>query len=277
METSETNIAMRCRKALREALASYSPSATFDRHGYVLQLRHNFLPSVALDEIRGDFEAGAGHELDTKMRAPHSSSVLAANTFGRWRRNTTTLKIADESDFETLKFEAQCSTGLGGTPPHLDVLAVSRDSVVAVESKCLEFLGFKRAAFSKSYDKISDERASSPVFKLIPRLRENAEEFRRLDVAQLVKHYLGLKKCWSHKRITLLYAYWEPRNAKSFPAFGEHRTEVSRFCELVRGDSTFSFKAVCHRGLWAEWESKPTAAWVKDHVFELRRRYDVLV
>lgn len=187
------------------------------------------------------------------------------------------MEIAHESDFESLKFEAQCPTGLGRTPPHLDVLAVSRDAVVAIESKCLEFLRIKRAVFSKSYDGISDARASSPVFKLIPHLRENAEKFRRLDVAQLVKHYPGLKTSWPDKRITLLYIYWEPKNANSFPQFMEHQTEINRFCELVRGGSTLWFQSACHRSLWAQWESGAKPEWLKDHVFELRRRYDVLV
>jgi hypothetical protein len=35
-------------------------------------LRDNFLPGIDLDAVRPDFEAGAGHELEDKMRAPHS-------------------------------------------------------------------------------------------------------------------------------------------------------------------------------------------------------------
>jgi hypothetical protein len=43
----------------------------------VVDVRDNFLPGIDLDDIRPDFEAGAGHELEGKMRAPHSSSALA--------------------------------------------------------------------------------------------------------------------------------------------------------------------------------------------------------
>jgi hypothetical protein len=107
----------------------------------------------------------------------------------------------------------------------------------------------KRAFFSPSYDTIADARAKSAFFKLIPRLRTNVDEFRSLDAAQLVKHYLGLSRCWPGKRLTLLYAYWEPKNASAFDEFVEHRKEVEKFCELVRTEPNFTFNAVCHREL----------------------------
>ena len=271
------NIATRCRRALHHALAAYSPTASFDSRGYVLDLRDNLLPGIDLDAIRPDFEAGAGHELEGKMRAPHSSSALAVNMFGRWRRDPISLRLQGETGFESLRCEAQCSTGLGGTAPHLDVLAVSRDAVVAVESKCLEYLQVKPAFFSPSYDTIADERAGSTFFKLIPRLRTNAGEFRSLDAAQLVKHYLGLSKSWPGKRLTLLYAYWEPKNANGFIEFVEHRKEIDRFCELVRAEPNFTFRAACHRELWTEWESADIPGWLGDQVLALRQRYDVLI
>jgi len=271
------NIATRCRQALHQALVRYSPAVRFDSQGYVLEWRDNLLPGIDLDAIRPDFEAGAGHELEGKMRAPHSSSALAANMFGRWRLDPTSLRIGGETGFESLGFEKPCSTGLGGTPPHLDVLAVSHDAVVAIESKCLEYLEVKRAFFSPSYDTITDARAKSAFFKLIPRLRANVDEFRSLDAAQLVKHYLGLSRCWPGKRLTLLYAYWEPKNASAFDEFVEHRKEVEKFCELVRTEPNFTFNAVCHRELWVEWENADIPEWLGDQVLALRQRYDLLI
>jgi hypothetical protein len=201
------NIAARCREALHQALVAYSPAAKFDRQRYVEDVRDNLLPGIDLDDIRADFNAGAGDELGGKMRAPHSSSALAANMYGRWRKDQSRLHIEGETGFNSLRFEAHCATGLGGIPPHLDVLAVSDDAVVAVESKCTEYLQVKQPYFSPKYDTIKDTRASSVFFGLISRVRANAGEFRTLDLAQLVKHYLGLTNCWPDKRITLLYAY----------------------------------------------------------------------
>jgi hypothetical protein len=59
------------------------------------------------------------------------------------------------------------------------------------------------------------------------------------------KHYLGLSKSRPEKRITLLYAYWEPKNAGEFPEFIEHREEVEKFCELVAEESNFAFRFAC--------------------------------
>jgi hypothetical protein len=260
---------------LHQALVTYSANARFDSQGYVLDTRDNLVNGVELEDIRADFEAGAGHELQRKMRAPHSSSALVANTFGKWRHNPSSLSIAGETGFESLWFEKPCPTGLLGTEPHLDVLAISSDSVVAIESKCLESFSIKMPNFSESYGTIQDERAESPYFKLVEQSKEKSCGYKRLNVAQLVKHYLGLRACFPEKRIKLVYAYWEPRNANDFAEFAEHRSELERFCDSVRSDSTVAFRAVCYRDLWDEWQSAKNPEWLTKHVHVLRQRYDL--
>ena len=74
------------------------------------------------------------------MRALHSSSALAANLFDYWtERDKSPLLAAlgvDAKGETSLDFEARFPTGLGGTPPHLDVaMRRSTGSVVAVEAK----------------------------------------------------------------------------------------------------------------------------------------------
>ncbi len=271
------DISIRCCQAFHRALATCSPAATFDQQGYLNDVRDNLLPGIDLDDIRPDFESGAGHELEGKMRAPHSSSALAVNVFGRWRRDPSSLRICGHTGFESLKFEQQCPTGLKGTAPHLDVLAVTPEAVVAVESKCLEPLHLKHMDFSPSYLTITDKRADSSFFKLVLRPRESRYEFRRLEAAQLVKHYLGLINCWPDKRVSLLYAYWEPQNANEFAEFTEHRKEIDKFQQLVSAESSFAFRAVCYRELWAGWDNSETPIWMQDHSLALRKRYDLLV
>jgi hypothetical protein len=272
--------AERCRRALHQALVSYSANARFDSQGYVLDPQENLVSGVDIEDIRADFEAGAGHELAEKMRAPHSSSALVANTFGKWRRDPSSLSLAGETAFKLLRFEKACPVGLVRpnsrfiTDPHLDVLAISSDAVVAIESKCLESFSIKMPNFSDSYDTIQDARAESPYFKLVEQSKEKSCGYRRLNVAQLVKHYLGLRACYPEKRITLVYAYWEPRNANDFAEFVEHRSELERFCDSVRSDSTVAFRAVCYRDLWDEWQSAKNPEWLTKHVHVLRQRYD---
>src|SRR5205823_8048253 len=116
-------IAERARWALGRALDRVRPDAERDGHGYVVQLEDNLLPGIGRGEIEEAFGAGAGQELEGKMRAPWSSSALAVNSFALWQRDPTLLKLADLSGFtETLAFEAKCPNGVSRIPPHLDVL-----------------------------------------------------------------------------------------------------------------------------------------------------------
>jgi hypothetical protein len=104
-------------------------------------------------EISDDFGSGAGRELDRKLCAAHSSAALVVYTFGPWRKEPESLRIAGASGFRNIRFEMTFPTGLGGTPPHLDLFA-DGDSIVAIESKCTEWMDSKPAVFSDCYDRL---------------------------------------------------------------------------------------------------------------------------
>jgi hypothetical protein len=53
------------------------------------------------------------------------------------------------------QFEQKCPMGLEGTPPNLDLVAMSDKGVIGVESKCTEFLCQHTAKFSPAYAKRS--------------------------------------------------------------------------------------------------------------------------
>ena len=94
---------------------------------------------------RGGFEKGAGSELAGNMRALHSSSALVANFFDYWtdREKSPLLSAMGicPDGGESLDFEVLFPTGLGGTPPHLDVaLTFGSGFVVAIEAKFTEYL-----------------------------------------------------------------------------------------------------------------------------------------
>ena len=109
---------------------------------------------AALDQLA----AGSGQELSAdadagpKFCAAHSSSALAVNTFGAWIGREGFLTLAGRTGFTGLRFEAKFPTGLKGNPPNLDVVADSRSGVVAIESKCTEYLGKHVASFQPSYE-----------------------------------------------------------------------------------------------------------------------------
>jgi hypothetical protein len=58
--------------------------------------------------------------------------------------------------------------------------------------------------------------------------------------------------------VTLLYLYLGARNAGIFPEFENHRKEVARFTDEVKG-SFPSFKAIRYRDLWDEWGASRVA------------------
>ena len=164
------------------------------------------------------------------MRAPWSSSALAVNSFAPWAA-TRRSALAGLSGFtETLAFEAKCPNGVSRIPPHLDVLLERGDEIVAVESKCTEYLRAKTAKVAAAYLALAekgDERARSRWFAALAEV----PSFRLLDAYQLVKHYLGLTLTYPKRPLTLVYLYWEPTNADALPLFAQHREEVERFGE----------------------------------------------
>lgn len=124
--------------------------------GHVVDER-GYLPSVEANLFRPlselaqrDFAHGSGSELvgtptrPAKMRALHSSSALAVNVFDFWHgRDAGPLlrALGIDGELAALRFEAQFPTGLGGTPPNLDVaLDLADGTVVAIESKFSEWL-----------------------------------------------------------------------------------------------------------------------------------------
>ena len=284
--------------ALHAALQKTRPDATFTdrvvgtRARYLEDYHRNLISTVPWETIEPDFGEGAGQELAGDIFAPWSSAALVANNFGAWAEDCDRLVIAGHSGFQSgLRFERRFPTGLPGTAPHLDLLALAEDGIIAIESKCLEGLcSPKRPHFQASYTTgITDGRASSRWGQLI---RANLSMYRRLDVGQLVRHALGLMTSGARKRageylgvgpvdddtpITLLYAYFEPNNA-AHPAWVELRDELVRLADAVADDSHVRFEYVSYPQLWQQWtELVDPPAWLTTHLDELRSRYAITV
>ena len=258
-------------RALRGLWSAAKANGTdLDAKGYVSHFIDNLLPSVEASDFKADLEQGSGGELYGKFRAAHSSSALAVNCFGPFKRFPSDLRMPGARGFESLSFEKKCPTGLKGTPPHLDVFLEGADQTVAIESKCLEYLSPHLASFAPSYNTIRDSRRDSPWFQEMLRLMEDPGIYRWLDAAQLIKHAFGLMP--NHPGATLLYLYWEPLNA-DLALFEEHRREIQAFADKV-GSSLIPFRAMSYNALWALWD--PSApAWLRAHLEDIRGRYAV--
>ena len=227
-----------------------SRGIAFDSRGYVPEVEANLYLPLS-NRARLAFERGAGSELSGHMRALHSSSALAANFFDYWtdREKTPILSAlgVDPDEGSALDFEAQFRTGLGSTPPHLDVAITQSSSfVVAIEGKFTEHL--KRSTRGKSKFTASYFPKSGGLWtgKGLPACQELAESlwaeelrggrrrFEYLDPLQLLKHVLGLATQRS-SGFSLCYLYydWPGKRPEA------HRKEIDLFNELVGGDIRF--------------------------------------
>ncbi len=263
-----SNDLRQCSYAALLAGARQACVAPFDQLGYLSRYDQNLIDGLPLESIVFDFAAGAGKELHGKLCAAHSSAALAVNTFGPWRGDPRALRIGGVTGFESMRFEATCPTGLGGTPPHLDLLA-DGDLPVAIESKCTEWMEPRPAQFSASYDRLRASHGHSLWFTQIERLRLNPTCYRYVDAAQLVKHALGLLACFGERTVQLIYLYWEPRNRADWPECRMHREEAVDLASRV-ARSNIRLVPMSYHDLWAEWNcSEPPP-----HLALLRLRYD---
>ena len=246
---------------LRDAQQNWARSRgiPFNSRGYVREVEAN-LWRLLSTRARQAFERGAGSELSGHMRALHSSSALVANFFDYWtNRDKGPLLSALGIDLEganSLDFEAQFHTGLGGNPPHLDVaITYSTGSVVAVESKFTEHL--KRSTTGKSSFTMAyfPKATGRWTGKDLPACQSLAEElwaeercggrqrFEYLDPRQLLKHALGLATQLG-RRFSLCYLYYD--------GLGDgpeaHRREIGAFEECV-GDE-IKFKSRTYQGVF---------------------------
>lgn len=191
------------------------------------------------------------------MRALHSSSALVVNFFDYWTaRDKVPILSALDIDPEcgaSLCFEAQFPTGLGGTPPHLDVaITNSIGHVVGVEAKFTEHVKrstrgkskFKAAYFPKSGG-LWSEQGLPECQKLAEELWDEErcggrQRFEYLDPRQLLKHALGLAKKMGN-RFSLYYLYYDCVGKEQ----EAHRQEIDCFGKRV-GDE-IRFKALTYQ------------------------------
>ena len=267
------NILNTCKSAIRHQYLKRHAFPVSDK-GYVSCLENNLLPSMKLSaDVYRELEGGSGNELQEKFKALHSSSALTVNAFAKWKSNTTDLFLCGKNGFKSLTFEKKCPTGLGGTPPNLDVFLDNDHLLIAVESKFLEYLTPKKGFFSASYTRDNLPQSEEACWYLIDRIKEQPKQ--HLDAAQLIKHYIGLRNLplARGKEIVLLYLFWEPKNWKDFEVFHRHRGEISDFASYF-DELSVKFIYQSYSELWDEWEQHYENT---THVRELRERYYLII
>ena len=178
-----------------------------DEKGYCYRLDENlFHPLSSCSRL--DYASGDGAELGKegkrgKILALHSSAALACNFFDYWRgRNLEGLAQAfGTTELCDIGFERKFPTGLRGNAPNLDVVLYESDGgILAIESKFME--PFQKSKYFEKADTWARARVELPGCQVLAdEIRQNRAQFELLDVAQLLKHMLGLASNQQHWRL----------------------------------------------------------------------------
>jgi hypothetical protein len=191
-----------------------------------------------------------------KIRALHSSAVLAINVFQYWEgRQGPELPSALGIDGELtdIKIEQQFPSGLRGTPPTLDVvLSLANDRIIAIESKFTEWMSPKRVKRDDFQAKYLQADPGHWAACGLPRCQQLAadiasgdEKFRQLDALQLLKHALGLSES-ANAPFSLHYLYYDYSGESDIA--DRHRAEIERFARRV--DASLGFRALSYQALF---------------------------
>ena len=208
------------------------------------------------------------------MQALHSSSALAYNVFEYWRQREDREELRVALDLPTpikaIAFEGKFATGLGA-PAHVDVILEVGEGLVAVESKFLEPFNSRKPynTFSTNYFHPGVGRWTSVGLPRCQTFAEEVhraeEEFRWLDVPQLLKHALGL---WRMGRpgVSLWYLFVEIEGDGG----EQHQQELDLFQERVGAE--LGFRALSYNQLISRLHERGNPAHA-EYVAYLASRY----
>lgn len=258
---------------VRAALARQFPGEKH-RNGYVDWPEDNLVSGVRLEQFEEDLRKGDGGELRMKFCAIHSSAALAVNCFACFKDRPEDLFLLGDRGGVSVEFEKQMCIVPGRRPSNLDVWIDRGSSVVAIESKFLEYFTPKKPEFAELYKTM--EPLAEPCWWSVCERAWNGDS-QHLDIAQLVKHYFGLKRfqnAGAHApHLVLLYLFWEPTNWQDFNECQQHHDDLDRLADQV-ATSSIEFRRMTYPELWQEWMAIPE---LREHARNLRARYEVRI
>lgn len=207
---------------------------------------------------------------------PGSGLTLTLNSFLAWRRMPEQLVIDGEGGFEDLRFGARCTTGIRGTPPQLDLLALGDRTVLAICGEGPGYLLRRQTRLAPAYHTyplaadLEGWAGLRQTLKLVP------DSFVFVDAAAFLKFAIGLARIFPDRRCILLYLYWEPEIGAELSPFQTHRQEIRRLEDQV-GRDRIGFRSLRFADLWQAWEQLHEPLWLPDLLVRLRDRYSVAI
>lgn len=244
----------------------------FNDKGYVDSNEENLIENFTnWNEIKQELISGNGSELMpdknglSKFNAVHSSSALVVNNFAFLKKNKKNITFLNYSNFNEIVFEKKLPTGI--SQPNLDVYFETNYETIGVESKFTELLTPTLAHTNANLEKYLDNSKLSYLpnkfDKEIIEHYLNVSDKMRLDVAQLIKHGIGIinKSKNRYKFIlnqamsqpVLVYIYWQPINWYNFELFRKHNDEIIDFQKRIKPFLTFI--SISYLDFWKMYEN----------------------
>jgi hypothetical protein len=267
---SQVSLTQRTGLALTQALRQERAGHVIATDGRIRGIGDLLIEGIVSEQLPGSIDP-------TRLRSPDSAAALAVNSFLPWRDATDQLPLAGWIGFDAVQFDVRCPTGLRGTPPHLDLLALRVEIAVAVTVRCIEYLSRRKTSVAPSYDRLlAATPGLDPWRRQLERLRAEPRRYRHVDLGALIKFAVALGRTFPERLTALLYLFWEPLDADCFEEFGRHREELSELQEAVKGGRV-TFSAISFDSMWRDWAERGAPAWLADHVDRLRARYCVAI
>ncbi len=264
-----TSLAQRYIGMLQQNWRDRLGPAAFGADGRLVDWRSGLLPC-----LRGLRTAEAMRLFDPiRLRQPESAAAMALNSFLVWRDRPRELRLGAGGPFAELRFAARCPTGVRGTPPYLDLIAVSGETLVTVTARGPDYLARKPSRLARAYADISLPESMQGWQALLQDLLGEPGRFRHVDAPALVKNAIGVFRTFPGHRATLLYLFWEPEPADALD-FRRHRAEIASILQQV-GGAAVALEARSFAELWRDWETRVDTPWLRAMVAELRERYAV--
>jgi len=260
----------------------------FDSKGYVKHPQLNLISDFDnWIEIKNELEEGLGGELKPdkngliKFNAVHSSSALCVNNFALIKKDINNFSFRGYDDFIDSSFEKKLHTGI--STPHLDFYLESAKTIIGFESKYTEYFNAKLPNHEGNLTKYLNRNELGYLPEGFPTLLQkyaDSETKMHLDVAQLIKHSIGLIKRQKERQQFLLYKneempvlvyiYWQPINSSDYKLFETLRDEIENFKMDI--NNFIPFISMTYNEFWEMYENN---VGYKNHFKKVKERYNI--
>ena len=237
-----------------------------------------YKPLDIWDEIKNEISKGQGNELKNKegrikFCALHSSSALCVNNFANFKKHHKEVSFFGYSGFTEAVFEKKLPTRI--STPNIDFYLENHNTIIGIESKFTEYLKAKFdytkgnlcKYFMREELNYLPYSFGSTILNYI-----NTAKPMHLDVAQLIKHSIGLLNNKGNKDAVLVYIYWKPKSwsqkGEYQKIYEQHQYELEEFSQRI--NKFITFKYISYLEFWNDYEK----IWDED-VSKIREKYEL--